>query len=106
MAHGIIIFDDSGRKILDSSMSVARLVGWHDIDPPPVGSFKYSWNHSNLLQYGELFAWVNPNFRFNHNGYANVNINNGILVFEGNLSRFDNNEIADTFMRILYGVKS
>lgn len=56
MAHGIIVYDDRGNKILDSGKRLGRFVGWHDINPAPVGQFKYSWDHRNLLPMGRFLS--------------------------------------------------
>ena len=88
MAHGIIVYDDRGNKILDSGKRLGRFVGWHDINPAPVGQFKYSWDHRNLLPMGEIFVWVNPSFWFNHNGWCDCRVENGVIIFEGNNMMF------------------
>lgn len=106
MAHGIIVYDEHGNKILDSGKRLGRFVGWHDVNPAPVGQFKYNWDHRNLLPMGEIFVWVNPSFWFNHNGWCDCRVENGVIVFEGNLKRNDEQRARETYMRILYGVKS
>ncbi|EMD0828656.1 hypothetical protein VP018_000410 [Morganella morganii] len=106
MAHGIIIFKSDGTKLLDSSKRIARIVGWHDVNPVPVGTFRYTWNHTDLLSYGDLFVWTNPNFWFNQDGWVDLRINGGVIILEGNLKRIDSIWDNETYMRVLYGVKA
>lgn len=107
MSHGIIIYKTTdGTKLLDSSKSIARIAGWHDVNPAPVGAFKYTWNHSNLLKYGDLFVWMNPNFWFNQDGWMDLRIESGNIILEGNAKRIDSSWDPETYMRVLYGVKA
>lgn len=106
MTHGIVIFKSDGTKLLDSSKRIGRIVGTHDITPMPTGAFKRTWNHADLLKYGDIFIWMNPNFWFNQDGWVDVRVESGIIICEGNIKRIDNSWDPETYMRILYGVKA
>lgn len=105
MTHGLVIFTESGKKILDTSDELGRLIGFHEIIPVPKGKFTYTWNHPELSQFGDLFIWFNPNFSFNYSGNCNVAITGTTISLSGELAVFNPLDEGEMSMIIFYGVK-
>lgn len=85
MAMGLQTFNASGKKWLDTSDSIGRFVGVHRISPVKLGKQKYTWAHSNLAPYGQLFVWMNPDFAYIMEGDVKLTITNGTIVLETDL---------------------
>lgn len=107
MSYGLSIRNDKGKEILGINDRIGRVVGFHEISPIPMRqNVTKVYDHSNLLSYGDVFCWMNPDFYFDLIGDCNLIISNGVITLKFKVEpRF--NEIADKdrVMRIYYGVK-
>lgn len=105
MAMGLQTFDANGKKWLDTADSVGRFVGLHRISPVKLGKQKYTWAHADLLQYGQLFVWMNPDFAYIIEGDLKLTVTNGTIVLETALgSRWANFDPNKHEICVYYGV--
>ncbi|EOG1665946.1 hypothetical protein ACK3PU_003054, partial [Proteus mirabilis] len=105
--YGMVIKSKKyGINLLNTSDRVGRIVGWHDITPIPLMTKKtFSYDHSDLNKYGEVFAWFGTSFMRGLAGDVILNINNGVIILElDNVYRNGLIDIYDDIIRLYYGV--
>lgn len=105
--YGMVIKSKKyGINLLNTSDRVGRIVGWHDITPIPLMTKRtFSYDHSDLNKYGEVFAWFGTSFMRGLAGDVTLNINNGVIILElDNVYRNGLIDIYDDIIRLYYGV--
>lgn len=105
--YGVIIKSKNHNvNILNTSDKIGRIVGYHDITPIPLGVNRtYTYNHSDLLKFGQVFAWLGSSFMSGLAGDVTLKIDKGVIsltidkVYPNGLV-----DIYDDIIRIYYGV--